>query len=82
VLRHSGASRCSVILGRDRVTAWVEVGDDGRGAAAGAGWGLDGVRERAERIGGSAIWEAPATGGFRVRVTVPAESQAEEPAKL
>jgi two-component system sensor histidine kinase DesK len=82
VLRHSGASRCAVILGRSGSTAWVEIRDNGRGGDVVAGWGLEGLRERADRVGGTATWESPSGGGFSVRVAVPAESQAGEPAKL
>lgn len=80
VLRHSGASRCSLLVGRDGEMAWIEVRDNGRGGHAGAGWGLQGLRERADRLGGSASWES-LTGegeGFRIQVTVPAEVQDEE----
>ena len=81
VLRHSGASRCSLVVGRDEAMAWIEVGDNGRGGKGGAGWGLQGLRERADSLGGIATWESPAGGGFRVKVTVPAESQLEEAAE-
>ena len=78
VLRHSGASRCSLVVGRDEAMAWIEVSDNGRGGNGGAGWGLQGLRERADRLGGSASWESSTGGGFRIKVTVPAESQHEE----
>lgn len=81
VLRHSGASRCSLVVGRDEAMAWIEVSDHGRGGKGGAGWGLQGLRERADRLGGSASWESPSGGGFRIKVTVPAESQFEEAAE-
>jgi two-component system sensor histidine kinase DesK len=81
VLRHSGASRCSLVVGRDEAMAWIEVGDNGRGGKGGAGWGLQGLRERANSLGGIATWESPAGGGFRIKVTVPAESQLEEAAE-
>jgi two-component system, NarL family, sensor histidine kinase DesK len=82
VIRHSGASECSVELGRNGTTAWVEVHDNGRGGEVESGWGLDGIRERAERIGGGAIWKSLPGGGFSVRVTVPVESRSWEPAGL
>ena len=81
VLRHSGASRCSLLIGRDEGMAWIEVRDNGRGGKAGAGWGLQGLRERADHLGGSASWESLTGGGFRIQVTVPAESQNEQGAE-
>lgn len=53
VIRHSGASRCEILLSADR----AEVRDDGRGAGAdsGAGAGLVGLRERAEAVGATVV---------------------------
>ncbi|WP_233157924.1 sensor histidine kinase [Actinokineospora bangkokensis] len=68
VLRHSGASRCTVRLGPD----WVEVRDDGRGGAAGApGSGLAGLRERLAEVGGALEAGPLPQGGFRLRAVVP-----------
>ena len=61
--------------------AWIEVRDNGRGVKAGAGWGLQGLRERADHLGGSASWESLTGGGFRIQVSVPAESQNEQGAE-
>jgi two-component system sensor histidine kinase DesK len=69
VVRHSGALRARVSLGRD----FVEVADDGKGPAAGdelgaRGTGLDGLAERAERAGARLrIGRAP-EGGYLLRV--------------
>ena len=49
VIRHSGARRCTVLLGEHE----VEIRDDGRGPESGAaGHGLTGLRERAAALGG------------------------------
>jgi two-component system sensor histidine kinase DesK len=82
VLRHSGASRCVLTLGRDDTAAWADIRDDGRGGKVVSGWGLQGLRERAHRLGGSVAWNAPPGGGFHVRVSVPADKQAGELARL
>jgi two-component system sensor histidine kinase DesK len=67
VIRHSGARRCSVILGEHE----VEVRDDGRGAeVAGAGNGITGLRERASALGGSVITQSLHP-GFSLRVVLP-----------
>lgn len=71
VIRHSGASRCGVELGSDRVT----VTDDGRGIGmdTAPGSGLEGLRQRA-RLSGATVITGPAPGGrgFRLSVEVPA----------
>jgi two-component system sensor histidine kinase DesK len=62
VVRHSRASHCAITLGE----RWIEIVDDGRGATAGAGNGLSGLRERLAAVGGTV--EAGGTGaGWRVR---------------
>ncbi len=57
VARHAGATRVDVDLHVDAEHLSLEVVDDGRGVAAADlgkrhSWGLKGLRERAERIGG------------------------------
>jgi two-component system sensor histidine kinase DesK len=67
VIRHSGAQRCTVVLGEHE----VEVRDDGRGAQVpGSGNGLTGLRERAAALGGSVVTESLQP-GFSLRVVVP-----------
>ncbi len=67
VVRHSRATHCTITLGRN----WIEIADDGRGGADGAGNGLLGLRERVAAAGGTA--HAGGTlSGWRVRVDVPA----------
>jgi two-component system sensor histidine kinase DesK len=67
VIRHSGARRCTVILGEHE----VEIRDDGRGAEpATVGNGLTGLRERAAALGGSVVTQ-PLEPGFSLKVVVP-----------
>jgi two-component system sensor histidine kinase DesK len=68
VIRHSGASRCSVVLGEHA----VEVRDDGRGATScdETGHGLTGLRERAAALGGSVVTSSLQP-GFSLKVVVP-----------
>jgi two-component system, NarL family, sensor histidine kinase DesK len=67
VIRHSGARRCTVVLGEHE----VEVRDDGRGAqSAGAGNGLTGLRERAAALGGTVVTQSLQP-GFSLKVLVP-----------
>ncbi|HEX4687443.1 MAG TPA: sensor histidine kinase [Nocardioides sp.] len=66
VIRHSGARRCTVVLGEHE----VEVRDDGRGAeAAGSGHGITGLRERAAALGGTVVTQSLHP-GFSLKVVV------------
>jgi len=73
VLRHSDARTARIVVAGGQASAAVEVVDDGaRGAAADSdGHGLAGLRERAERVGGSVEAGPAPGGGFRLRVEVP-----------
>ena len=74
VLRHSGARRCSVMLVRDDDSVRLDIVDDGRGATAlEPGNGLRGLGERVREIDGRLEAEPLPHGGFRLRVTVPAQ---------
>jgi two-component system sensor histidine kinase DesK len=67
VIRHSGAQRCTVVLGEHE----VEIRDDGRGApSAGTGHGLTGLRERAAALGGTVVTRS-LDPGFSLKVVVP-----------
>ena len=67
VIRHSGARRCTVLLGAHE----VEIRDDGRGSeSAGVGNGLTGLRERAAALGGTVVTQ-PLQPGFSLKVLVP-----------
>jgi two-component system sensor histidine kinase DesK len=77
VVRHSGATRCTIRILPDR----VEILDNGRGPdlangrapdAAPHGNGLRGLRERAEQAGAAlTVGRAPLGRGFVLRVSVP-----------
>ncbi|RKS73957.1 two-component system sensor histidine kinase DesK [Motilibacter peucedani] len=71
VVRHSGARHCRVRVRADG----VEIVDDGRGPCpgGGAGSGLAGLRERVRQAGGEvAVGRASESGGFALRVELPA----------
>jgi two-component system sensor histidine kinase DesK len=73
MLRHSGAQRVKVRLGR----TWMEIEDDGVGAmTASPGNGLRGLQERLAKVGGRVDAAARPEGGFLVR----ADAQAGDPA--
>jgi signal transduction histidine kinase len=79
VRKHAPGAACSVRLsyldGTVELEVWNEAprGGAGRGelAASGSGYGLLGMRERAELLGGSLL-AGPEEGGFRVLLTAPA----------
>ncbi|PZF81660.1 sensor histidine kinase [Jiangella anatolica] len=73
VTRHAGAGRVAVRIGYGRDDVTVDVSDDGRGAGsrAGTGSGIDGMRSRAEALGGTLEAADRPGGGFRVRARLP-----------
>lgn len=73
--KHAQASRLEVTLDfRDPARMRVEIADNGRGCSdpAPGGFGLRGLRERLEAIGGAATAGNRPGGGFCVRAEVPA----------
>jgi signal transduction histidine kinase len=75
VLKHAHAGRVTVRLGAVGGRAALEVADDGVGfepaLRGGDGFGLPGMRERVERLGGSLRIESAPGAGTRVRAEVP-----------
>jgi signal transduction histidine kinase len=78
IARHAQAESVLVQVGLEGGGLTVEIEDDGRGFAAGAiggserrPFGLLGIRERAELLGGSAQIDSAPGKGTRIRVRVP-----------
>ena len=75
VVRHAGASRCSVRIRLDEKagTLIIEVEDDGRGIRDEdrAGVGMSSMRERTEELGGRCTVRPLAGGGTLVRAVLP-----------
>ena len=74
VRRHAAAERVDVHLRYADDGTWLTVEDRGRpaeGAEPGLGYGLTGMRERAELLGGR-LAAAPTDDGFRVELYLPA----------
>ena len=80
VRKHAPAARTRVVLGRANDVVSIDVLDDGPGAGAPgnataqsptAGFGLRGMRERAESLGGALEVGPRPEGGFAVRVRLP-----------
>src|SRR5262245_6009837 len=72
VIRHSGALHCAIRVRADDRRAALEIEDDGAAAPSnGNGSGLNGLRERVQRLRGELEAGALPGGGFRLRLTVP-----------
>ena len=75
VVRHSAAHHATIRTVRHGEQAELEVLDDGApsapSAGSGDGTGLEGLRERLERVGGRLDAGPGAAGGYRVVATVP-----------
>lgn len=73
VVRHAGTSACRVTVDHGATALSIEVEDDGRGGLVtpGAGYGIVGMRERAELLGGELCAAPRPEGGFRVTARLP-----------
>lgn len=79
VARHSQATRAEVVLAADPGVLRVSVSDNGRGfnpSRQDGGFGLIGMRERAELVGGDLRVESRQGGGTIVSLTVPIDREA------
>jgi signal transduction histidine kinase len=75
-VRHASARNIWLSLNQDAKTLRLEVRDDGisRGAHV-MGYGLRGMQERVDLLGGRVETERSPEGGFRLRVSLPTERQ-------
>lgn len=71
VARHAGVDSCRVTLDHGPEALTVEVVDDGRGGAPGAGFGLAGMGERVAAFGGTLDAGPRPEGGWRVTARLP-----------
>jgi len=76
VRKHADAAKVEIELAfRDNGRVQLRVHDDGKGAAdeaVGTGFGLKGIRERAEQLQGSATYRTAPSEGFTLYVELPA----------
>ena len=78
VVRHARTDQCRVSIGQQDGQLSIEITDSGRGgSAAGTGYGITGMRERAALLGGDLSAGPRPGGGFRVtaRLSVPTSAQ-------
>src|SRR5215213_1002515 len=81
VIRHSRAGHCRIILARDDEETYAEITDDGQGyqkeSGEDSGSGLSGLTERVATFAGRVEVGSLPDGGYRLRVGLPATSDAE-----
>jgi len=84
VVRHAGVSEAEVAVQYDRDRVTLRISDCGRGFDPGEhfspprGWGLAGIRERVEGLGGQLSLQAAVDQGTTVEVVVPIEPGEQE----
>lgn len=76
VARHSGASRVEVVFYHDDTEVMLKIRDNGRGVPekrteASIPYGILGMQERADQLGGKIEFDSPPGGGFNVTVALP-----------
>jgi signal transduction histidine kinase len=77
VVRHARTSECRVSIGQQDGQLSIEVTDSGcGGSAAGTGYGITGMRERAVLLGGDFSAGPRPGGGFRVAARLPVPESA------
>ncbi len=77
VVRHAGAGQCQVSIDQQDGQLSIEVTDSGRGDVAGTGYGITGMRERAELFDGDFSAGPRPGGGYRVAVRLPLPAPAQ-----
>jgi signal transduction histidine kinase len=83
--KHGGATRAVVEISEDQSTIHVKIRDDGKGfdpSSATSGFGLLGMRERAQLLGGELLIEAAPGEGACVQASIPAMRRAERAADV
>jgi signal transduction histidine kinase len=72
VIRHADSGHCRVIIDQHDDEVAIEVTDDGRGGAGdGTGYGITGMRERADLLHGQLSAGPRPEGGFKVAARLP-----------
>ena len=83
VVKHAGATRVDVTIVEAHGRIDMQIADDGVGLGGrreSTGFGLIGMQERIQLIGGSIEIGGPAGGGTEIRASVPVSPDADEPA--
>jgi len=80
-IRHAGASKVAIVLGEDAGMLALAVDDDGRGIdpAAAPGYGLRGMQERVQGLGGRCSIDSVHGRGASIRIAIPLRPAQQEP---
>jgi signal transduction histidine kinase len=74
IAKHASASRVAIRISRNESRLAIEVADDGVGGADPTrGFGLRGLVDRVEAVGGTLRIDSPPGGGTRIKATIPLE---------
>ncbi len=74
VTRHAAATAVTIDVSKEQDTLMIEIEDNGCGFDVGAtvsGYGLTGMRERVEGLGGECLLDSSPGSGTRIRVRIP-----------
>lgn len=79
IVKHSGATEATVVIKITPEVLSISIRDNGRGFSAGgatsdAGFGLSGIRERAEIVGGTARIDSSPGQGVNLQIQLPLQS--------
>lgn len=69
IVRHSSARSCRIHLAHNAGGVELQIADDGKGSSADEGFGLSGMRERVESLGGTL--EKDGSHGMRLLIRLP-----------
>jgi signal transduction histidine kinase len=79
IVKHSGATEATVVIKSTPEVLSISIRDNGRGFSAGgatsdAGFGLSGIRERAEIMGGTARIDSVPGQGVNLQIQIPLQA--------
>lgn len=81
ISRHASATNIELDVTKEQGVLLIRIGDDGRGFDAGAtmsGYGLTGMRERVEGLGGEYLLDSLPGSGTRIKVRIPCVVEARQ----
>ena len=79
IVRHAGATTCTIAIEQDSAATVLEIRDNGRGLSGQEGNGLQGMRERARDLEGSLALASEDGAVVRVTLPIPRELSAVHP---
>lgn len=72
IIRHADASHAAAVISNDKSHLYVTITDDGQFTGSLTyGFGLTGMKERAEKAGGSLTFSAVQPSGLKIELSLP-----------